>query len=71
VLIAFGADVQIVFQVLFPDDLPAVLTLYPQSLGADFLFARSIELAGLSFEPNHLMIANRQITNRKLTIENS
>jgi hypothetical protein len=52
-LIAFGANVQIIFQIFFPDDLPAMLTLYPQALGPDFLFARGIQFAGLSLEPRH------------------
>ena len=52
-LVALGTDVEVLFQVFLPDDLPAVLTLYPQALGADFLLARGIQFAGLSFEPRH------------------
>src|SRR4029077_516495 len=56
VLVTLGADVQVVFEVFFPDDLPAILTLHPQPFGANFLFARSIQLTGLSLEPRHTII---------------
>jgi hypothetical protein len=30
-----------------------MLTLHPQAFGADFLLARCIQFAGLSFKPGH------------------
>jgi hypothetical protein len=53
VLVTLRADIQIVFQVLLPDDLPAVVALHPQPLRANLLLARSIQLAGLSSKPSH------------------
>src|SRR5467141_35858 len=53
VFVALRADVEIVFEVLLPDNLPAFLTLHPQPLGAYLLLARSIQLTGLSLEPSH------------------
>jgi hypothetical protein len=53
VLVALGADVEILFEVLFPDNLAAAVTLHPQAFGADFLFAGSVKFAGLSLEPSH------------------
>ena len=55
-LAALGANVQVVFQVFLPDDLPATFTLYPQAFGANFLFAGRIQFDGLSFEPGHKQI---------------
>ena len=52
-LVAFRADVVILFQVLFPDDLPAAVALDPQPFGPDGLFARSIQLTGFALEPCH------------------
>src|SRR5258708_40144293 len=51
--VALRADVEIVFEVLLPDNLAAFVTLHPQALGAYLLLARSVSLAGLSLEPCH------------------
>src|SRR5580700_7735175 len=59
-LVALGANLQIVFQVFLPDDLPATVTLHPQPLGTDFLLARGIQLAGFSFEPGHDLVVSTQ-----------
>jgi hypothetical protein len=53
VFFALGTHIQVLFQVLLPDNLPAAVTLYPQAFGADFLLARGFQFAGLSFEPSH------------------
>jgi hypothetical protein len=53
VLVALGANIQIFFDVFFPDDLAAVLTFDPQTFGADILLPRIVHFAGLSFEPSH------------------
>jgi hypothetical protein len=53
VLVALRTHVHILFQILLPDDLPAVLTLHPQPFGLDALLSRSVELAGFAFEPSH------------------
>src|SRR5882762_5923308 len=53
VFVALRADVEIVFEVLLPDNLAAFVTLHPQALGAYFLLARSVQLTGLSLEPSH------------------
>jgi hypothetical protein len=34
-----------------------MLTLHPQAFGADFLLARCIQIAGLSFKPSHKRLA--------------
>jgi hypothetical protein len=52
-LAALGANILVLLQIFFPDDLAATLTLHPQAFGADILFARSVQLAGLSSEPSH------------------
>src|SRR6185312_4601473 len=52
-LFALGADVQVLFKIFFPDDLAAILTLYPQAFSADFFLARTFQLTGLAFEPGH------------------
>ena len=52
-LVAFRADVEIVLQILLPDDLAAAVTLHPEAFGAHLLFARSVEFTGLAFEPGH------------------
>src|SRR6185369_8872435 len=53
VFAALWANIQVVFEVLLPDDLAAAFTLHPQSFGTNLLFARRIHLAGLSLEPSH------------------
>ena len=53
VLVALRTDVHVLFQILLPDDLPAVLTLHPQPFGADFFLARSVQLTGFAFKPSH------------------
>jgi hypothetical protein len=53
VFVALRADIKIVFKIFFPDNLPAVVTLHPQTLGAHLFLARSVKLAGLSFKPSH------------------
>src|SRR5208282_545662 len=53
VFAALRADVEIVFEVLLPDNLATAVTLHPQPLGAYSLLARSVQLAGLSLEPSH------------------
>src|SRR5438309_1402830 len=58
VFFALRTHVQVLFQVLLPDNLPAAVALYPQPFGADFLLARGIQFAGLSFEPSHKNIAD-------------
>src|SRR5882757_6392006 len=52
-LVALGADVVIFFQIFFPDDLPALVALDPQTFRADFLLARSVQLTGLALKPCH------------------
>ncbi len=52
-LVALGTNVEVVFKVFFPDDLAAAVTLHPQAFGANFLFARAVQLTGLAFEPSH------------------
>src|SRR5712671_5281255 len=51
--IALRADVLIFFNILFPDNLPALVTLNPQTFRADFLLARSVQLTGLPLKPCH------------------
>src|SRR5208282_6081311 len=53
VFAALWADVEILFQVLLPDNLAAAVTLNPQPLGAHSLLARSVQLTRLSLEPSH------------------
>ena len=53
VFAAFGANILVLFQIFLPDDLPATFTLHPQPFGAHLLFARSVKITGLSFEPSH------------------
>ena len=53
VFATFRANVQVLLEILLPDNLPAAFTLHPQAFGANFLFAGSVQLAGLSFEPGH------------------
>src|SRR5579864_5576202 len=60
-LLAFRADVQVLLQIFFPDDLPATFTLYPQPFGADFLLPRRIQFAGLSLKPSHGAFRNDQL----------
>ena len=55
-LVAFRTDVQIVFQVLLPNNLPAVLAFDPQPLGADLLLAGGIQFSGLALKPSHKQI---------------
>src|SRR5208337_3372850 len=59
VLLALGADVQILFQVFLPDNLPAALTLHPQPFSADFLLARSVQFAGFAPKPSHSSYESR------------
>jgi len=59
-LITFRADVQILFEIFLPDDLAALVALHPQSFGADFFLARSVELTGLAFEPSHKAVLSSQ-----------
>jgi hypothetical protein len=40
--VALRADVEILLQILFPDDLMALLALHPQPFGLDSLFARRL-----------------------------
>src|SRR5262249_8499566 len=61
VLAALWANVQVFFEVLFPDDLTAALALHPQPFGPDFLLARSIQIARLSFKPGHVYRGERMI----------
>ena len=42
--VAFRADVEVLVEVLLPDDLAALVALDPQALGLDALFARGVEL---------------------------
>jgi hypothetical protein len=44
-----------------------LLALHPKSFGADSLFPRSVELAGLSFKPSHKRLS---IYDFRLSIEN-
>src|ERR1019366_1920227 len=53
VLVALRTDIEILLQILFPDDLAALLALYPQSFGLDLLFTRRIELNIFPLEPTH------------------
>src|SRR5580658_38901 len=53
VFVALRTDVEIVFQVLFPDNLAAAVALYPQAFGAYSFLARRVQLPGLSLEPSH------------------
>jgi len=50
-VLTLGADVQILFKLLLPDDLAAALALLPQALCAHtFIFGR-LNLTGLPFKP--------------------
>ena len=51
--VTFGADVEVLVEVLLPDDLAALVALDPEALGLDALFARSVELDGFPLEPCH------------------
>jgi hypothetical protein len=53
VFIAFGTDVEVLFQIFLPDDLAATLTLHPQAFGADLFLARGVEFGGFAFKPSH------------------
>jgi hypothetical protein len=57
-LLALGADLHVLLQILFPDDLAAAVAFDPQAFRADGLLARKIQLAGLSFKPSHNGIGN-------------
>ena len=53
VALAFRADMQILVEVLLPDDLAATVTLHPQPFSADLLFPRIFQIAGLPLKPGH------------------
>src|SRR5262249_20191781 len=57
------ANIHIFFEVFFPNNLAAVLTLHPQALGADRLLARGLQLTGLPLEPSHRGLSNFVIRN--------
>jgi hypothetical protein len=67
VLIALRTNVQVFFQIFFPNNLPATLTLYPKTLGANFLRAGSVQFPGLSFEPSHKNRVVSKFGNRNQT----
>ena len=52
-LVALRADVEVFFQVFFPDDLAALFALHPKPFGLDLLLARSIQFLRLPLEPRH------------------
>ena len=56
VFAALRTYVQVLFKIFLPNDLPAALTLHPQTFGANFFFARSVQFTGFSFEPSHRKI---------------
>jgi len=39
VAVALGADVEVLFEVFLPDDLPALVSLDPEALSLDTLLA--------------------------------
>ncbi len=55
VVITLGTDGQILFQLLFPDDVAAVITLGENTFGPNptLSFRRGLEWSLLSFEPRH------------------
>src|SRR5262249_47010584 len=52
VIVALRANVEIVFQLFFPDDLPAALALHPQAFRAHTLIFRGLDLTGLPLKPS-------------------
>src|SRR6185312_312901 len=53
VAVALGADIEVLRQVLLPDNLAALVALHPQALGAHFLFARGVQLSAFALKPSH------------------
>jgi hypothetical protein len=51
--LAFRADMEILVEVLLPDDLAALVALDPEALGFYALLARSVEFAVFSLKPCH------------------
>src|SRR5258706_7192665 len=60
-LFTFRTHVQILFQVFFPDDRPAALTLHPQAFGANSLLPRRLEFPGFTLEPSHKVSCQYQV----------
>ena len=53
VALAFGANVEILVEILLPDDLATLVAFDPETLGLDPLLARGIELTVFPLEPCH------------------
>ena len=53
VAVALGADVEVLVEVLLPDDLAALVALDPEALGLDALLARGVELRLFPLKPCH------------------
>ena len=51
--VALWADVEVVLEIFFPDDLATVVTLHPETFGAHLALAGGVEFTGLAFEPCH------------------
>jgi hypothetical protein len=52
-VIAFGAALQVIVQVLLPENLLAVVALHPEPLGLDALLLGRFNRLFFSAKPNH------------------
>jgi hypothetical protein len=51
-VVALGADVQVVFQLFLPDDLPAAFTLDPEAFRANAFLVGRLDFTGFPFKPS-------------------
>src|SRR5437764_7193336 len=58
VLVALRTHLHVFFEIFLPDDLAALFTLHPQSFGANFLFARGVQLRRFALKPSHRGCSN-------------
>jgi ABC-type microcin C transport system permease subunit YejE len=49
--VALGTDIEVIFELFFPDNLPATFALDPQTFRAHTLLIGLLDFAGFSLKP--------------------